>query len=130
MKFQFKFVVIGWLNIWQLVHLIGFRKFFTGLLHFCDWCFSNRNINITAWCCLYYSEFFTKVLSILKWNYFEGCMSDAPLKSWILLCISKDYSPFITIFNKKMLIFALSEIYIHTYIFCIFVYICILLKIS
>jgi hypothetical protein len=31
--------VIGSLNIWQLVQLIGFSKSFIGSLHFCDWYF-------------------------------------------------------------------------------------------
>jgi hypothetical protein len=48
MKFPLKFIVKGRLNIWELVQLIGFSKSFTGLLHFCDWYFSRRNMNVTA----------------------------------------------------------------------------------
>jgi hypothetical protein len=39
-----KFIAIERLNIW----LIGFSKSFTGVLPFCDWYFSRRNINVTA----------------------------------------------------------------------------------
>jgi hypothetical protein len=120
MNFLFKFIVIGRLNIWQLVQLIVFSKSFTGLLHFCDFYFSSRNITVTAWCSLHYSEFPTKLLPILKWNSFECLMSDTTLKSWIFLCISKDYSYLASFLIKKMLIFAISEIYIH--ICCIYVY--------
>jgi hypothetical protein len=100
-NFPFKFIVIGRLNIWQLVQLVGFSKTFTGLLHFCDWYFSSRNMNVTSRCCLYYSEFPKKVLPILKWNKFEGWMSDTTLKSWVVQCISKDYFPSSTIWNWK-----------------------------
>jgi hypothetical protein len=108
----------------QLIRFIGFSKSFKRLLQFCYWYFLRINMNVTTWYCLYYSEFPTDVLPIQHWNKFEGWVSDTTLKSWTLLCISKDYSPSSTIYTlKKMLIIAPSEVCIHTYICCIPVYI-------
>jgi hypothetical protein len=45
-------------------------------------------------------------------------MSDTTFKFWILLCISKDYSPSIPFLKEKlsMVIIAPTDIYLHVYV--------------
>jgi hypothetical protein len=132
MKFPFKFIVIGKLNIWQLVQLIGLSKSFTGLLHFWHWYFSSRNINVTAWCCLYYSEFPTKVLPI--WN--EISLKDECLTlPWSLGFFSSFQRitphPVPFLIEKKCSFLSLvTYIYENIYVVYMCIHICILFQIS
>jgi hypothetical protein len=126
MKFPFKFIVIGKLNIWQLVQLLGFTKYFKGLLHFCDCYFSSGNINVTAWCWLYYSEFPAKLLPIQKWISLKVACLTLPRSTGFNSAfhrITPQLGPFWILKNQCSFLLLLSYIYIHIYVVYKYIYI-------
>jgi hypothetical protein len=122
MNFLFIFIVMGMLNIWQLVQLIGFSKSFTGLLHFWDWYFWVEILILLHDAVFIIQKFLQNishskmnlVWKLYVWQYIE--VLDFTLHF-------KGLFPYITIFKlkKSMFMFALGKIHMHKYICCIYV---------